>query len=132
MIMTHYVLSIDVKRVDTGEPGRVRVGSVSAPTEAKREITDELHIVRKTDTLPVAVEYAIHVLTMERNQGVQAQDADEQAWDKAAELFPMVRQAIYNAGGRGVTSTGLDEAACLVIRVATGVSLAVENGKVVR
>ncbi len=81
----HYVLSIDVKRVEDGGPETANTRS--NPTgQPKRSITDELHIVRKTETLPVAVEYAIHVLTMERNTQTQATEATvashEEVWGK--------------------------------------------------
>lgn len=123
---THYLLTVTVKRVE--RPART-AGQAISGKGSEREMTDELHLVRRAEQLPAALEYAAQVLTLERNNLAQNADGGD-AWERAAEMFPKVRQSILETGGRGITSTGLDAAACQVVYAATGVRLALENGRV--
>jgi hypothetical protein len=112
-----YILTVEIKNVDEGATQR-------------GPVQEALRVVRSAGDLRSAVEYGIQVLTLERNGLAQDAESEDDRHDKAAEMFPKVRQRLYELGPRGITSAQVDEAACEIVRLATGVRLAVDNGRV--
>jgi hypothetical protein len=93
---THFVVTIDVKKV-TKTPG------VGQPNN--REVTDELHLTKRTTEIHSSLEWAVHVLTTERNLTTQNQNVDQERLDKARKT---VLRQLQGRAGTGVTASDLD------------------------
>lgn len=64
---THFVVTVDIKRVDSNqapEPTYRGGGAPSANPPRDRSITDLTHVVQKSDTLATAVDVAGKILEL--------------------------------------------------------------------